>query len=257
MKHKRQSICMSKILDGFSGDGEKVAIYESETKRSELTQEEFELVLLSISEGSCETCFTLQKFINPEISLDIKADFKLETVIPLEKLDNIEEVLQNSKKIMQYIAYCIKPVIIAKFHWVFSSGIWYITSVLLEKQTDIKIRCSSARSHNLPTHPGTTKTRSRPVTASQRRDSTNSLKSYNEVKKRENEIETQTNPLPSCKCDLEVEKLKEDLEKILNENSGLEDQIRKLIKQGEEDRLVAEEKWKNRCWKVCFNESSK
>ena len=248
---------MSRILEGFLGIGGKVAIYESETKRSELTQEEFELVLLSISEGSCETCFTIQKYINPEIALDIKADFKLETVIPLEKFDNIEEVLANSKKIMQYIAYCIKPVIIAKFHWVFSSGIWYITSVLLEKQIDIKIRCSSARSHNLPAHPGTIKPRSRPVTASQRRDSTNSLKSYNEVKKSRNEIETQTNPQQLCKCDLKVKKLKEDLEKILNENNDVEDQIKKLIRQGEEDRLIAEEKWKNRCWKVCFNESSK
>jgi hypothetical protein len=264
MKHKKQSISISRILDVFRGDLEFVAVYQSTEKKMMLCMQEFEMVLLAITEGSCESNFTLQKYIPAELILSLKSDLKSEQLNqvhssteapnqPTPTREMTEDLSSESKQVIQFLLYQMKNLKSIELIWTLSENQWFLTSVLLERQP-IKPRCSSARPHLPP--PGLTKGKSRPVTASHRRDSVSSAKSVKSAKsvscieKVPNEAAVQTDFNEKCECQVILMKIQKELDSLLMENRKLESEIAERVKYGENQRNLLEEKWKERCLEV-------
>ena len=253
MKHRRQTITFSKILESFSSTSYPfIAIYTSATKTTNLTLPEFELVLLSINDFSCEPSFLIQKYIPADSKVHALLNFITESItVPTSISDSIQETLIHSRTILKFLSYSIPTLFSAELFWTVHNKVPYLFTLTLKHKIETRIRCSSARSHKPPTIPIIiNKKPSRPVTASNRRDSITSARSHSAFKQPKTSIETQTDPLEACSCEDAHVKLTEQLNLILKENENLEREIAKTLQSGKTQVKAAEEKWKERSLEI-------
>lgn len=252
MKHRRQTITFSKILESFSSTQFSfTATYTSEAKTTNLTLSEFELVLLSINDFSCEPSFLIQKYIPADSQVHVLLNFITESItVPTSISDSIQETLIHSRTILKFLSYSMPTLFSAELFWTVHSKVPYLYTLTLKHKTETRIRCSSARSHKPPTIPIMIKKPSRPVTANHRRDSITSARSHSTYKQLKASTETQTDPIEACSCEETYLKLTEQLNLILKENEKIEKKIAETLQSGKTQLKLAEEKWKERSLEI-------
>lgn len=252
MKHRRQTITISKILEVFSQTiHPQIAVYTSETRTQTLDMNEFELLLLSLTDSSCESSFIIQKYIPADSEIHVVLNFITESItVPSSVSDAMQETLSCTRRILKFLSCIDSTLFSGELFWRVHNKVPYLYSVFLKHKIVTRIRCSSARSHKPPQNPANIKKASRPVTANIRRDSISSARSHSILNKAKNSIETQTDLSETCNCEENYKKLTEELSLLLNENEKLEKNIAEVLESGKMQIKKAEEKWKDRSLEI-------
>lgn len=252
MKHRRQTITISKILEVFSQTPyPQIALYTSETKTQTLDLNEFELLLLSLTDSSCESSFIIQKYIPSDSEIHVLLNFITESItVPSSVSDTMQETLSVTRRILKYLSCIDSTLFSGELFWRVHNKVPYLYSVVLKHKVVTRIRCSSARSHKPPQNPSNIKKVSRPVTASVRRDSISTARSQSVINKAKNSIETQTELMEKCDCEECCKKLTEELNLLMSENERLEKNIAEALEDGKRRIKEAEEKWKERSLEI-------
>ena len=249
MKHKNPSISISKILECFRGtSNEKVAIHYNQSSKQVLNLSNFEELLLSINESTCPNTFAIQKYIKPDSEITAVIRLPDENIEILENTthDIIQEVIQQTTRVLQFLSFNAKSLAFKRFHWVVSDKILFLCSIE-NAVVDPVIPVSgyfyqvSSRSCNK---------RSRPMTAhsdhkkSIRRDS---LSFARLITKKTVDNFAQTDNTKPCNCLRNLEITSQEILKTLSEIANLESLIKSTKENAKAEQINSEAKWKAKC----------
>ena len=254
MKHKKSSISIPHVLEVFAqSQFEQFSFLYINDKKSPLSRQELEALLLSMAEKTCEPNFILQKYMKTDSEISSTIDFikqsvKITDYVPI---DSLIEITGQSKKILSFLSKAEKSLISGTLK------VLYFTSLSLVKHKDPVNRCSSARSQNTQPTVISIRRRSRPLTAltelrssAIQRDSISSIRIIHQSPKKSEEKDSQTEEKSDCGCEAELKRTTEELLLTFQENEELENEIKEMIAEGKRRKAEAESKWKAKCLEI-------